>query len=295
MTNSYKHYNLISTDFDEDNTNISSLPIGVYDSGIGGLSVLCELIKCLPHEQFIYFADTKNLPYGSKTKTELIDIATHIFNFYESFKVKAVVMACNTTSSVVYQYLKNKYNFSIYPIIQTCTKEIAKLNIQKLAIFATILTIKSNMYKNLIQAYNPKIQVLQKSVNSWVQIIENQQILKQNSLELIKKDFEAIDKFQPDKIILGCTHFPFLQNVFTDLFKYDPNIFINPAKIFALNIKHDLKQKKLLSVQKLPKENIFFTTSNPENFKIKALNLANINITNINLINLENKKLLTIF
>ena len=86
-------------------------PIGVFDSGLGGLSVFARLIRLMPNESFIYFGDTANLPYGSKSKEELIKISIRIFDFFKSKNVKAVVMACNTTSALVYDYVKTKYDF----------------------------------------------------------------------------------------------------------------------------------------------------------------------------------------
>ena len=97
-------------------------PIGVFDSGVGGLSVFAKLINLLPDENYIYFGDTKNLPYGNKSKEELISIAKNLFDFFEKQNVKAVVMACNTTSATVYDTFKDKYPFKIYPITQTAAK-----------------------------------------------------------------------------------------------------------------------------------------------------------------------------
>ena len=93
---------------------MNSCPIGVFDSGVGGLSVFSQLVKLLPEEDYIYFGDTLNLPYGNKSKEQLVEITDNIFNFFKQKNVKAVVMACNTTSAVTYDILKNKYDFKIY-------------------------------------------------------------------------------------------------------------------------------------------------------------------------------------
>ena len=95
-------------------------PIGIFDSGIGGLSVFSRLINILPNENYIYFGDTLNLPYGSKTKDELVKISSDIFDFFVQKNVKAVVMACNTTSATVYDVLKSNYDFEIYPMFGFC-------------------------------------------------------------------------------------------------------------------------------------------------------------------------------
>ena len=134
-------------------------PIGIFDSGVGGLSVFAELVKLLPNENYIYFGDTINLPYGNKTKEELIKITQNIFDFFKAKKVKAVVMACNTTSALTYETLSPKYDFKIYPIVQTVAKEIAIGNYRNIGIFATQGTVNSHAYKKEIQKYSPNTQV----------------------------------------------------------------------------------------------------------------------------------------
>ena len=92
--------------------------IGVMDSGIGGLTVLKQLLNIRPQEKYLYFGDTKNLPYGEKSKEELIKIVKEIFDFFETQNVKAVVLACNTSSATAYEELQDNYSFKIYPLIQ---------------------------------------------------------------------------------------------------------------------------------------------------------------------------------
>ena len=115
----------------------------------------------MPDENYIYFGDTKHMPYGEKTKEELLEYADKIFDFFIKKDAKAVVMACNTTSSVIYDTIKNKYNLKIYPIIQSAASIIAKLPVQKIGVFATHATVNSNVYKKEIQKYNPEMEVIQ--------------------------------------------------------------------------------------------------------------------------------------
>ena len=94
-------------------------PIGFFDSGVGGLSVYARFREILPNENTIYFGDTKNLPYGNKSKEELVSFARNILDFFESKRVKAVVIACNTSSALAYDSIKDDYEFKIYPIIHS--------------------------------------------------------------------------------------------------------------------------------------------------------------------------------
>ena len=132
-------------------------PIGFFDSGVGGLTVYSKFRKKLPSENCLYYGDTVHLPYGNKSKDELISYARFILDFFKNKNVKAVVIACNTSSSAAYNVIKDEYDFKIYPIIQCCAQIISALPIQKLGIFATCATINSGVYeKEIKKACNKK-------------------------------------------------------------------------------------------------------------------------------------------
>lgn len=198
----------------------------------------------MPNENYIYFGDLKNCPYGQKSKEQLIQIAKDIFKYFDYENVKAVVMACNTTSANVYEEYKDKFDYILYPIIQTCAKVIAELDIEKLGVFATSATIASGVYKSEIQKHNKNIKVFEMSCPGWVQIVEENKQNDELSLELIKENLDKMLENKPDKIILGCTHYPFLLDV---LSKFAPKeMFIDPSVYFAQYIKSDLEKKNLL-------------------------------------------------
>lgn len=242
-------------------------PIGVFDSGVGGLSVFSELIKLLPNENYIYFGDTKNMPYGNKSKEELISIATRIFDFFESKNTKAVVMACNTTSAIVYDILKEKYNFKIYPITQTASKYIADKNYSNVGVFATNATINSHAYQKSINSYNSKINVFETACPTWAYIVENKLQNKPENIAEIKKTLDKMRKNNPEKIILGCTHYPYLIEILSTF--TDKNIFVDPAKCFAQHIAEDIKYSNLENKTK-DYEPKFYVSSNPEQFSISS-------------------------
>lgn len=246
---------------------MNNFPIGIFDSGVGGLSVFKELYALLPNENYIYFGDTKNLPYGNKTQEKLIEISKSIFDYFQTKKVKAVIMACNTTSALTYDVLKNDYNFKIYPVVQTVAKTIAKSNIKKIGVFATNATINSHAYKNNIQAINPEIEVVEIACPEWVNIVENKLQNDENAIQNIKMHLDEMMSFNVDKIILGCTHYPFLLNVLTQFASKD--LFINPAKDFVNYIISDLKNNDLLNKNKA-QEPIFYVSSSAKQFKTAA-------------------------
>ncbi len=238
-------------------------PIGIFDSGVGGLSVFSELVKLLPNEHYIYYGDTANLPYGDKTQARLVEITGNIFDFFKQKNVKAVVMACNTTSAMTYDTLKDNYNFKIYPIVQIVSKQIALKNYKTAGVFATKATIGSHAYKKEIQKYNDNCTVFEQACPDWVNIVENNLQEDERSIKQVKSDLDIMLTNNPEKIILGCTHYPYLMSVLT---KYAPkDMFINPAEYFAKYIAEDLKNNDLLS-NKPHKEPEFFVSANPKQF-----------------------------
>ena len=244
-------------------------PIGFFDSGVGGLSVLAKFRQELPNENIIYFGDLKNLPYGNKTTSELIGFARNILDFFKTKNVKSVVIACNTSSALAYNQVKDDYNFKIYPIIQSVAKEIAGMNYSKIGVFATLGTINSHAYKTEINKFNSGIEVFEEACPNWVSIVENifdsaDSKLLINTDEDIKYHLNNMQKNNPDKIILGCTHYPYLLD---KLGKYcDMNLFIDPAEIFVNFIKNDMTANNLLNDSDKNGNEEFFVSANPENF-----------------------------
>lgn len=242
-------------------------PIGFFDSGVGGLSVYARFREQMPSENTIYFGDLKNLPYGNKSQTELVGFAKNILEFFKSKNVKAVVIACNTSSALAYEAIKNDYDFKIYPIIQSCARVISSLDIKKVGVFATIGTVNSGAYKREITKYNSNIEVREIACPNWVSIVEG---IIENGNADIKQHLDEIMEFNPDKIILGCTHYPYLMDI---LSQYAPkDLFIDPAKIFVDFIKEDICANDSLAFGKEE----FYVSANPEAFVENAKLFYNI-------------------
>ena len=246
---------------------MNNFPIGIFDSGVGGLSVFKELYSLLPQENYIYFGDTKNLPYGNKTSEELINISKSIFDYFQTKKVKAVIMACNTTSAITYDVLKDNYDFRIYPVVQTVAKTIANSGVKRIGVFATKATINSHAYKKNIQAINPDIEVVEIACPEWVNIVENELQNEKEAIQNIKMHLDEMMSFNVDKIILGCTHYPFLLGVLTQFAPKE--LFINPAKDFVNYIISDLKNNNLLNDEEA-NEPKFLVSFSAEQFKSSA-------------------------
>ena len=262
--------------------SINNNRIGFCDSGVGGLTVYSKFRKILDTEDCIFFGDLKNSPYGNKTKKQLISYSRNVFNFFESKNVKAVVMACNTTSASTYPILKDEYEFKIYPIIQSCTKILSGLGVKRLGIFATTSTINSGVYESEIHKYNSNIEIFSQSCPEWVDIVEKNSQTDKKSIEIIKNDLEKMLVHNPDKIVLGCTHYPYLSDILSE---YAPrDMFIDPSEFFVEFIKNDLKDCALLNPKTKKGTEEFYVSANPDEFKkaskmfYEVKNVSEINI-----------------
>lgn len=249
------------------NNNDKNSPIALFDSGVGGLTVLNKLKKILPNENYIYYGDTAHMPYGEKTKEQLLEYSDNIFRFFEKRGCKAVVMACNTTSSVIYEEVKDKYNFRLFSIVHSVAKILSSLDIERLGIFATRATISSGAYQKKITDYNPMIKVYGQHCPQWVHIVEENTADQPENIKIIHSDLMKMLQNNPQKIVLGCTHYPFLSNVLSQIAPED--LFIDPAIDFADYIKNELFAENMLSNSDTSAEE-FFVSSNPESFKVSA-------------------------
>lgn len=214
------------------------------------------------------------MPYGEKTEEQLLTFADKIFKFFEQKNAKAVVMACNTTSAITYEKLKNNYNFKIYPIIQSVCSTLANLSgVEKLGVIATPATINSHIYSREIAKYNKNMQIFELAAPNWVRIVEEHRINQPQSILQIKEIIDVMKEFNPDKIVLACTHYPYLLDVLKNFLPEEK--FIDPSVYFAKNIKEDLTKLNLLN-NKFEYEK-FFVSSEPENFKTAAKMFYTIN------------------
>lgn len=243
------------------NHNLNNNPVGFFDSGVGGLSVYSRFKKLLPNENTLYYGDLANLPYGNKSKAELIGFARNILDFYKAKNVKAVVIACNTSSAQAYETVKNEYDFQIFPIIQSCAEIIAEQSCGNIGVFATEATVYSHAYAKELTKYNPGLEIFEIACPNWVSFVESGSINSNYAFEDIKSHMQAMLSFNPQKIILGCTHYPYLINI---LKKFAPaEKFIDPAEIFAEYIKNHID----LNCTDSPGNEAIYVSASPESFK----------------------------
>lgn len=210
--------------------------IGVFDSGIGGVTVLKELIKILPNEDYIYYSDTINNPYGDKTSDEIINISDDIVNKLINMGCKIIVIACNTASAISKEYLRNKYNVPIIAI-EPAYKSV---NDESTLVMATKATINSDKFKILFNTYDNHNTILL-SCSGLADLIE-----EGNKDKIITYLENKIGKYKGVKnVVLGCTHYPLIKEEITKVL--GPVTFYDGSVGVAKHTKEVLEEKNLLS------------------------------------------------
>ena len=193
---------------------IQNRPIGVFDSGIGGLTAMKELIKLLPNEDIIYFGDTARVPYGSHSRETIIRYAKQDLSFLLNKNVKAVLVACGTVSANAMDALRAMTDISIIGVINAAAaKAVQKTKKKKTAILATSASINSKAYSTAIHRYDPSVQTIEKACPLFVPLIENGYADCDNPItQMVVKDYlRDIVLSGADTLILGCTHYPLLK------------------------------------------------------------------------------------
>ena len=192
--------------------------IGVFDSGIGGLTILRALRKALPHENLIYFGDTANVPYGSKSKSAVTRLATAVAHFLEGQQVKLIIVACNTASAQALPTLRRQLKIPVMGVIEPGAQcAILATRNHKIAILGTQGTVASGAYVKAIAKRAPNVQVFQQACPLFVPLAE-EGFADKPATKLIAQEYLApVIKSKADTVILGCTHYPILKSLIARL------------------------------------------------------------------------------
>ena len=241
-------------------------PIGIFDSGVGGLSVLKEALKVLPQENFIYYGDTLRVPYGDKSLDELLICTRHILDFFKSKNVKLVIVACNTCSANTLHIVKNEYDFEILGLIEPTANYLKTLDLKRIGLIATTATVNSYAYPKAIEPFGQK--VFQQNCPQLVKFVENGETYSKNVIKVLEDYLKPLLDKKIEKLILGCTHYPFLIPAMKFLGLSD-DFFINPAICLSKTAKEFLAKNNLTNSQKHGHCQ-FFVSGNPDDFKKNA-------------------------
>ena len=240
------------------------MKVGVFDSGVGGLTVLKELLKEIGSAEFIYYGDSFNSPYGTKTIEDIQKLCYKISEFLIDKDVDLIVIACNTATVASLDYLKEK--FPTLPIIGVinpgATMALRESKNKKIGVLSTPLTAKTNAYKNAIQNLNENYEVYQQGCELLCPMIEKGWKDNEESHNILKNYIENLPK-DIDTLILGCTHYPYLEEKIRDIAKCT---IVNPAKETARLVGEQLKKLKSITNLKNYNKISYYVTGDLENF-----------------------------
>ena len=244
-------------------------PIGVFDSGVGGLTVVKELNRLLPNEKIIYFGDTGRVPYGNKSRETIIHYSLQVAYFLMKKKIKMLVVACNTASSVSLPTLKRHFHIPIIGVIEPGAKsaiETTKSN--NIGVIGTLGTVKSNAYKKALKKIKEKVNVYQHPCPLFVHLAEDGWN-KNKIAQMISNEYlKSFKGKNIDSLILGCTHYPILKDVIQQSAGKNVKL-IDSGKETAKEVKKILDKKRILNNHKMSEKNhsIFYVSDFPYKFK----------------------------
>ena len=265
--------------------------IGVFDSGVGGLTVVKALEKYMPKENIIYFGDTEHMPYGGRSFETIEKFALSDINFLLSFDVKAIIVACGTVSSVVLPHLKNRFKIPIIGMVEPGAAAAAKATKNgRIGILATAAAIKTKAYEEAILKHNPSFSVYGRPAPLFVPLVENGRFKRGDKVaELVVSEYlEELLNMDIDTLLLGCTHYPFLTDIIDDVCKGKVTI-VNPAEEAVILTQKVLNDMSLSTTNKAKGKIDFYVSSDIDSFKtISKIFLECDHDTTPTLINIDN-------
>ncbi len=241
--------------------------IGVFDSGIGGLTVANAVFDLLPSEKIIYLGDTANIPYGNKTAEQVRDLSFRIIEFLLQKDCKAIVVACNTASAAALDAMRAKWPEVPFIGMEPAVKPAAKLTkTGKVGVLATAGTFKSQRYAKLMHAYAKDVTMIENPCVGLVKLIEQHKTEHPETRELLKSILRPMEAQGADTFVLGCTHYPFVEHIIRDIIDEAEHI-INPAPAVARQLKRRLESQDLLNTSTAIPQHEFYASGEKEAMK----------------------------
>lgn len=269
--------------------NNRTAPVGVFDSGVGGLTVAREIMRQLPHENLVYFGDTARVPYGSKSQNTIIRYSRQIIRFLKTKNVKAIVIACNTASALALDVVRQETDLPVMGVVVPGARAaVAATESGKVGVIGTEATVQSRMYSQIIKEYNPKISVTGKSCPLFVPLVEEGFAKHKVTWEIIDYYLAEMKESDIDTMILGCTHYPLLRSRIRE-YMGDKIHLVNPAYETAMDLKNLLEAKGMsnLESEALHASYEFYVSDAADKFKQFANSILPYDIETTQQINIE--------
>ena len=213
--------------------------IGVFDSGVGGLTVLRELYRQLPKESILYFGDTARLPYGNRSSQEIVQFVREILTWMQAEQVKMVIMACNTSSALALDVVRQEFDLPILGVILPGARAAVRLG-RRIGVIATPATVASNAYRDAIHEIDPQAQVWQVACPEFVPLIEQNRIYDPYTQQVAQDYLQPLLKAQIDTLVFGCTHYQHLKPVFREILPASIHL-VDPASSVVKAARKELE------------------------------------------------------
>jgi glutamate racemase len=267
-------------------------PIGIFDSGVGGLTVAREVFKLLPHEEVVYFGDVGRTPYGGRSKEIITRFTRQDVTFLIEQNVKYIVSACNTVSSVALEEIEKEYTVDVIGVIEPGAKAaVEQSRSGKIGIIGTHATVNSNAYARCIHGINPKLKVFSLACPLFVPLAEEGYIDKEATYLIARDYLQTMHDVEIDTLILGCTHYPLLKDVIADVMGNKVKL-IESGEEIAKVVYRYLADNDLMNPQSSEKsghngEHKFFVSDVPDKFTNLASRFLGQSVDNVTRIDIS--------
>jgi glutamate racemase len=235
--------------------NTGELPIGIFDSGVGGLTVYRALHKRLPNERFIYLGDTARVPYGTKSLSTVERYAIENSSFLYSRGIKLLVVACNTASALALPKIREKIGIEVVGVIGPGARKAVELTKEKktprIGVIATEATVLSNAYADSIREVSARADILQTACPLFVPLAEEGWTREAETVSIAGKYLQKVNEFRPDALVLGCTHYPILKDVIRKTVGEDVRL-IDSGEAAAEEVEKLLNERGLANTKQIP-------------------------------------------
>ena len=271
-------------------TNLKDLPIGVFDSGVGGLTVAREIMRQIPNERIVYFGDTARVPYGGKSKEIVTKYSQQIVRFLKTQNVKAIVIACNTASAYALEQIEKEIDIPIIGVVKPGAVTAARVTQNgKIGVIATEGTINSQIYTQYIKDLKRDAQVLGKACPLFVPLVEEGLLEDPVTDEIAQRYLSVLIDSGIDTLILGCTHYPLIRSTVGRVMGKDVAL-VNPAYETAIELKRLLEENDMLQDRKPAlgtNQYQFFVSDGADKFQHFANTIFKYGILAVKQINIE--------
>lgn len=281
------------TGYREENKLImdKNAPIGVFDSGVGGLTVAREIMRQIPNERIVYFGDTARVPYGSKSKDNIIKFSRQIIRFLQTENVKAIVIACNTASALALDEMQQEFDLPILGVVKPGAKVAVETTANKrIGLIGTEANIRSGVYTRYIKSLDDEAKVFEKACPLFVPLVEEGWLHDDITLQVASCYLEELKEKDIDTLIMGCTHYPLIRSTIRKVMGDKVNL-VNPAYETAIELKNLLERDNLANkcdVDSPSSMYRFYVSDAEEKFKLFANSILPFDITMTKQINIEN-------